>query len=300
MMFLKLLGISFLILISGCNSAKQKQVKLSSRENNVCKTLTGRVVVYAIFVDSRYTKPWTEFDINSTLDSIQIGMDWITQQAKANGVQLSIEVDYHKSTSGVVPINNDFSKKTLSATLFKKPLFSGIRDIYRWADKIALEAGKSLPRDSSMVIKTPNRANDRERLVARLRDIHKTDNVALMYFVNNYFSDELSVTFDINSSENIEFSIVSFKRPAVITHEFLHLFGAWDLYVTPFDHKRKAKKRKMQAMELFPNEIMAFTHRSLDSLEISQFTKYAIGWENEIDKKYSDLIIGKKLKPIKY
>lgn len=142
--------------------------------------------------------------------------------------------------------------------------------------------------------------NDRERLLARLRDIYKTDNVALMYFVNNYYSDEISVTFDATSSDNPEFSIVSFKNPSVIAHEFLHLFGAWDLYITPFDSHKETIRRKKQAMELFPDEIMAFAYRNIDSLNISQFTRYTIGWDNALEPKYSELILGKKLKPVKY
>jgi hypothetical protein len=290
--------IIFLIILFGCSSVKPLDVLLASKDNNVCKTLKGRVVVYAVFVDSRHTKPWTQYDIQSTLDSIQMGMDWIMQKAHMDNINLDIQIDYHKSAKGTIPIYNDFTKKTLSQTLFRGP--AGIKDVYRWADRIAYEAGKSLPKDTSSVIKTINKANDRERLIARLRDIYKTDNVALMYFINNYYLNEVSVTFDINSRENIEFSIVSFKKPAIIAHEFLHLFGAWDLYVTPFDNKRKEVKKKKQAMELFPNEIMAFAYRSLDSLEISHFTKYTIGWTNQLEKEHSDLILGKKLKPAKY
>lgn len=121
-----------------------------------------------------------------------------------------------------------------------------------------------------------------------------------MYFVNNYFTDEISVTFDSNGSDNPEFAIVSFKKPSVIAHEFLHLFGAWDLYITPFDNNKEAMKRKKQAMELFPNEIMAFDYRDIDSLNISQFTRYTIGWDRALDPDYSNLILGKKLKPLKY
>jgi hypothetical protein len=290
----------FLILINGCSFNKEIYVSVRSKQNNVCKILKGRVIVYAIFVDSKHSKPWTKYDINSTLDSLKIGMDWIMQKANADCIDLNIEIDFHKTAKGTIPIYNDFPRRTLSGTLYKTPLFSGIKDIYRWADKIAIEAGKSLPRDTSWIIRTQNKANNRERLVARLRDIHKTDNIALMYFINNYYAEEVSVTFDINSHENVEFSIVSFKKPAVIAHEFLHLFGAWDLYITPFDTKRSAIKKKKQAMELFPNEIMAFAYKDIDSLEIGQFTKYAIGWEKQLDKKYSDLILGKGLKPIKY
>jgi hypothetical protein len=292
--------IIFLVLCKGCITSKTQEVRFASRENNVCRTLKGKVVVYAIFVDSKYTSPWTRYDIDSTLDSLHKAMDWIMQKAQINDVNLYIEIDVHETAKGTIPIYNEFSKKTLSATLFKKPFPAGVRDIYRWADRIAAEAGKSLPRDTSSVIRTHNKANDRERLIARLRDIHRTDNIALMYFINNYYKEEISVTFDSNSAAHIEFSIVSFKKPAVMAHEFLHLFGAWDLYITPFDNKKKLIKKKKQAMELFPNEIMAFAYRDIDSLDISQFTRYSIGWEKQLDKRYSNLILGSKLKPLKY
>jgi hypothetical protein len=285
----------------GCMTIKEVPVHFASRDNNVCKVLKGKVVLYAIFVDSKHTGPWTTYDLTSTLDSIQIAMDWIMKIAHENDIALDIIVEHHKATNGSIPIYNDFSRKSLSATLFKMPLGSGVRDIYSWADKIATEAGKSLPPDTSLIIKTPNnRINNRERLIARLRDLHRTDNVALVYFINNYYMQDISVAFDTNSHSNVEFSIVSFKSPSVIAHEFLHLFGAWDLYITPFDKKKTDLKKKQLAMELFPKEIMAFAYRQLDSLEIGNFTKYAIGWEKQLDKKYSDLIIGKKLKPVDY
>lgn len=292
--------IVILIFVFGCSTSRQTTAKFASRENNVCKILRGNVVVYAIFVDSKYTNPWTEYDIKSTLDSIQLGMNWIMKNANSSGIPLNIKLEYHKTSEGIVPISGDFSKKTLSNTLYKVPLFSGIKDIYRWADKIAAEAGRSLPAENSVIVKTPIRLTDRERLIARLRDIYKTDNIALIYFINNYYSEEISLAFDINSTDKVEFSIISFKNPSVIAHEFLHLFGAWDLYITPFDKDRKVRKKKKLAMELFPNEIMAFAYRNIDSLEISQFTRYAIGWDNELDKKYSKLLLGKRIKPVKY
>lgn len=290
----------FCLLLFNCSVTRQVEVHLASRENNVCKLLIGNVVLYAIFVDSKYTKPWSEYDIRSTLDSIQKGMDWVIKKAKENNHFLSIEVSYHTSKNGSVPIYQDFSKKTLSATLFKLPVYSGIKDIYKWADRISAEAAKSLPKDTSVMVKTANNLQDRERLLARLRDIYKTDNIALMYFINNYYTNEVSVTLDTNNGAGVEFSVVSFKKPAVIAHEFLHLFGAWDLYITPFDNKKDKVERKKQAMELFPNEIMAFAYRNLDSLDVSQFTKYAIGWDKGLEPKYAKLLLGKKIKPARY
>lgn len=299
---LKILTIlTVLMTLGSCYAPKMtKIVSFNSINNNVCKKLNGNVIIYAIFVDSKYTNPWSEYDIKSTLDSINTAINWIEQKAGFDSIYLDIELDYHESKQGIVPIKNNFSKKTLHSTLYKKPLWSGVKDIYRWADKIAKEAGKSLPPDTSGMTNIKNDLKDRERLIARIRDIHRTDKVALMYFINNYYSDEISLTLDIHNDQNIEFSIVSFKNPSVIAHEFLHIFGAYDLYITPFDTKRKDKKKKSDLMELFPNEIMAYAYRDINKLEISEFTKYLIGWKNELSQKHQKMLLGKGYFTVKY
>lgn len=293
--------IFILALFNSCYTPSNlKTVRYPSIYNNVCKNLTGNVVLYAIFVDSKYTNPWSKYDIESTLDSINTSIRWIENKAAEDSIYLDIELEYHKTLQGRIPIKNDFSKKTLSNTLYKKPQWSGIRDIYKWADKIALEAGVSLPKDTSNITNIKNDLKTREKLVARQRDIYQTDKVALMYFINNYYTDEMSATFDVSNDNNIEFSVISFKNPSVIAHEFLHIFGAYDLYQTPFDVKKKALKKKDRLMEKFPNEIMAFAHRDINSLNISGFTKYMIGWEKELPDEYQRLILKRGFFTVKY
>lgn len=295
---MKILKLLLVILLTSCVS--QKEVLFGSRDNNVCKRLQGKVVFYAIFVDSRHIGPWSAFDITSTLDSISKSMNWIMENAKQDSIPLEILIDYHISPQGTIPIVSNFQRKTLSATLFRMPIHSGIKDVYKWADKTAAIAGKSFPADTSSIITTKNTINNRERLIAKLRDIHKTDNVALVYFINNYYQNEASVAFDTQSSSQVEFAIVSQKSPSIIAHEFLHLFGAWDLYITPFDDKRKQRKKKKLAMQYFPNEIMAFAYRNIENLEISDFTKYLIGWKHELSAEHSKIFMSRKFKPVKY
>jgi hypothetical protein len=290
----------FAVLLAGLFSClTSRQYAFKTRENNVCKKLEGKVVVYAIFVDSKETKPWTNFDIQSTLDSIQRAMNWLMDQAMAHRVALDIQVEHHKNAAGQIPLRFAFVRKTLSATLFTRPISRGIRDVDNWANTLARKAGKSLDIDTSEVVRTANKMNDRERLIARLRDIHSTDNVALMYFINNYHADEVSVAMHTGSDKNIEYAIVSHKSPSVIAHEFLHLFGAWDLYsshcnlCTPKRHIKRMNKK-------FPNEIMAFAYRDIDTLNISEFTKYCIGWNNKLDKRYSRVVLGRRLNPLVY
>ena len=279
-----------------------KTVGIAGVNNNVCKKLNGDVVIYAIFVDSKYTNPWTKYDIETTLDSIQTAINWITEKSTENSVSLNIRLEYHSTPQGTIPIKNDFSKKTLSNTLYKKPLWSGIKEVYKWADKIAMEAGKSLPKDTSRVTNIKNDLKTRERLIARLRDMYQTDKVALMYFINNYYTDEISVAFDKSSDTNIEFAIVSFKYPSAIAHEFLHLFGAADLYLTPFDVKKKEQKKKEKLIKMFPDEIMtmAAAYKDINKLNIGGLTKYLIGWDTKLSEEYQKLLLKKGYFAVKY
>jgi hypothetical protein len=266
--------------------------------NNVCKRLNGHVVLYAIFVDTRYTLPWSSYDITSTLDSIKRAMKWIEAQAAASGIPLTIDIQYYQN-KGMVPLKNDFPNRTLSGTLFNPIVPIGIRKLDRWADALAKKAGRTMPADTSKIVNTKNKLSDRERLIARIRDLNKTDNVVLMYFVNNYYKQEMSVSIHTDSFTDIEYSIVSFKDPSVIAHEFLHIFGALDLYINPFQPKKSQRKNK-RAMKEFPNEIMAFAYRDISELNISPFTKYLIGWSNQLDDKYKNLVLGHRAKAYKF
>lgn len=278
---------------------KNATYQIASVNNNTCKKLKDFVVVYVIFVDSKFTQPWTEYDMNSTLDSIKKAMTWVEGHAKNDSVFLDIQVVNHDNKN-IFPIDNKLQKKTLSATFFGTKSHVNIATIDKWADKIAAEAQKSLGPDTSKHTKTKNVPKDRVSLIARLRDIYKTDNVALFYCLNNFFTDEISLALHTGENISIEYSILSFKETSVIAHEFLHLFGAIDLYHTPFESNRKMIRRKNFVMKEFPNEIMAFPFRNIYSLEISPLTKYTIGWENTLDQKYAEMIAGRKIKIASY
>jgi len=291
----------FLLLITSCGRyqiIKYNTFHIATVDNNACKKLAGHVVLYAIFVDTRYTQPWSEYDIISTLDSINKAAQWLEKLAKENNIILDVDVKYHQNGK-IIPLVNNFPDKTLSRTLFSPVPSIGVPKLDRWSDRIARAAGPSLPKDTSKIVKTFNRLTDRERLIARLRDMYKTDNVAVMYFINDYYSEDISLAIHTGNSTSPEYVIVSFKRSAVIVHEFLHLFGALDLYISPFDRKKKSLKKKAEVMKLFPNEVMAFAHRPLDSLNISPLTKYLIGWDNELDEGIRQKVLG-KVKVVKY
>jgi hypothetical protein len=293
-----------LIVLTFCSCSKKfyrakGSQQIATVNNNVCKKLVGKVVLYAIFVDSRYTHPWTAYDISSTLDSVRKAMTWVTTKAKENNVDVSIEITFHQKDN-TIPIAQNLSENSLYETLFADGIIDGIDNLNFWANSVAKKAGLSFPKDTSSIAETKNEITNRERLIARLRNINSTDNVVIMYFLNSYHQDDISLAMFTGSSEETEFSIVTFKQPAVIAHEFLHIFGALDLYMSPFDKKKRALKSKLKIMEYYPKEIMAFTDRSIEKLDISPLTKYLIGWTPELDDKAKTLLFGKKMKIYKY
>lgn len=291
---LLLLGL-FLAALPGC-APHNTTYALPTVNNNVCKRLQGHVVYYAVFVDTKTTAPWSTHDIASTMDSIRVAMDWVEAQAAQRGISLKIDVVAHQQ-NGILPVRAEIGRKGVQATLLSP---SGARAIDRWADKAGRLAAMDFPPDTARITRTKNAPTNTERLIARLRDVYKVDDVALFYMLNNYYREDASVVLHAGENDAVEYGVQSFKSPSVIAHEFLHLFGALDLYMTPFDKARAARKRKAYAMKEFPDELMAFAQRDLDSLRIGALTEYLIGWRKELDPRYVRMITGKNVRVVKY
>ncbi len=258
-----------------------------AKNNNVCKELKGTVLLYIIFVDSDETFPWTEFDIETTLDSVNNATKWLKKQAKNSNIILNIKTDYYIGDE-ITTVDRDLPGESVKVSIMEPDLKQGIHELNYWADRIVREVGESLPTINKEGLTEIEKPRNKERLVAYLRDYYHVESVALFFMVNNYFKKDISVPINILTNDDVEFSIVSYKYSSDIAHNLLHLFGAADLYETPF---RRSKKKIEFAKEEFPSEIMHDPYgKSLDQLNISEFTKYLIGWNNNLESKYKTLL----------
>jgi hypothetical protein len=287
--------IAILGIIFTCTSSLSFQ-KVDYREamnKNVCKDLRNDVLLYFIFVDSKETAPWSEFDIKSTIDSMATARKWLMEQAARNNVPLNIKTDYYIGKE-FSTISRNLPFGTVEKTAVTPNLRKGLQSLNDWADQIARKAGSTfniIQKDGIPEIKFPR---NKERLVAYLRDEYHVESVALLFFVNNYYRTDISLPINTMSTDDIEFAIVSYKYPSEIAHNVLHLYGAADIYPTLL--RRNGKKAK-ELEAKFPNEIMRDPYaKNIRELEISDYTKYLIGWDTNYKQEYSEYYTDKNKK----
>ncbi len=287
--FLRTIFLFFVIILQSSFSLKRIDYRDGIR-NNVCKELKDDILVYFIFVDTRTTAPWTEFDIRSTLDSMDVAVRWLEKQAKQANINLSIRTDYYIG-SEYTTIKKNLSENSVEKTATTPNIKKGLESLNKWSDGIAARVGKDMDittKDGIPEIKNPR---NKERLIAHLRDEYHTESVALLYLVNNYYKSDISLAVNQLNTNDIEFTITSYKYPATIAQSIISLFGGADMYKSIY--RRNDKKIRL-AQGYFPDDIMQDTFgRNINNLTISSFTKYLIGWSSELEVEYSTLLTDK-------
>ena len=277
----------FLVLFAATSASAPSLDFSLGRHNNVCKDLKNDVLLYFVFVDTRTTSPWTEFDILTTIDSIQVAARWLEAQAKKQNVPLNIKTDYYIGDE-FTTIERNLPKNSINEIIEKQNLREGMISINRWGDYVSKIIGESLYIKEKDGIPLQKRPTNKERLIAFLRDEYQVESVAMLLMINNYFRSDISLSINTLNNEDVEFSVVSYKYPSEIAHSFLHLYGAADLAET---HLRRSPKKIHLAKQAFPEDIMSDVYaRSLSKLEIGDFTRYMIGWTEELDDEYEPLL----------
>lgn len=286
MVYYKRLFLLTLILLISASFAPRKIDYRNAMFKNVCKDLKHDVLLYYIFVDTKSTAPWTEFDIQSTIDSVRVAILWLQEQAMKENIPLKIKSDYYIGPE-YSTVNRNLPQPSVVGSVTEPNLKNGLKNINSWADAIAKRVGTTLnipAKDGIPEVKNPR---NKERLIAYLRDTYQVESVALIFMVNNYFKTDISIQINTFDTEDVEFAVVSYKYPAEIAHNFLHLYGAADMYETPF---RRNDGKIEQLRSLFPNEIMQDPYaKKISTLDMSSYTKYLIGWKTDYDKVYEPL-----------
>ncbi len=310
----KLLSILLVILLNSCyvnyhyesKSHDNRPISIQGKSANICKELKGNTILYIIYVNDKSSKFWNDFDLEQSKHAIKTAEKWINKEAKENDISLNLKVVYHSLEDSIKPIAANLTYKSVNHHLFYAE--KGIEKIHKWSHKISKLANSDLRKTHEYI---PKEIKGRDDLIYNLRKIHKTDNIALMFVLNNPIREESSVTFHnqntFSNKNSSEYTIISqSKKPTVFAHEFLHLFGAVDFYNVNYQsikidkelRKRYGRKyasvgassnNKTYILREYPNSIMKNINlEELDSLEITPITQYLIGWKEKEEVSIKD------------
>lgn len=267
------------VIISSCSTSSKIHDHSLSRNRNVCKKLSGKVLVYVVFVNTKGFPKWNDTTIRTTLSLYKDAAGWAEKQAEKNNIKLAIQI---KSPSPNAAVDSDFPVKNVSSMpIFEK---NTLKKLNEWTNGVVKKIGGNMsdkkPNDSLPSVVNPK---DAERLIARLRNHYDTESVALFFATNHTGTNEIGIPLNTVNNEDIERVINSYKNASIIAYELLTLFGAEKLFYSKYGH---SKKYAEFAAKEFPNDLMTDPFYDLNKANIGQFTKYLIGWSNEIDKQY--------------
>lgn len=236
-------------------------------------------MVYVVFVNTKGFPKWNDTTIRTTLSLYKDAAGWAEKQAEKNNIKLAIQI---KSPSPNAAVDSDFPVKNVSSMpIFEK---NTLKKLNEWTNGVVKKIGGNMsdkkPNDSLPSVVNPK---DAERLIARLRNHYDTESVALFFATNHTGTNEIGIPLNTVNNEDIERVINSYKNASIIAYELLTLFGAEKLFYSKYGH---SKKYAEFAAKEFPNDLMTDPFYDLNKANIGQFTKYLIGWSNEIDKQY--------------
>jgi len=213
-------------------------------------SLNGKTYVLTIFISE------TDWDYKEKLklyDKVKEAQNWLISQAKTYkktiefsggnfGLNKTIIVDNIVSGtgSGKEPVD-------LVSKILKKVGYSSNLQFVDWVKK-------NTDCTNSLVLLIANKAG-RGYSMEYSNGMEKEK-----YFLEGCL---LYKKYDENSS----------LASSSIAHEFLHLFGAWDLYQT-FE---QSKEKEDKARKIYPDDIMLRTSYNINELKIDKLTAWLVG-----------------------
>lgn len=277
------------IIVSNCSST----VSLDNRifkDRNLCKKLTGEVLIYTIFVDDRKKAPWTTEEMNSFKSSVNQAANFILNESSSVGVNLSFNQQYQEKA-----IVKGLPGKTVAGTREMLGSLSTMEKINKHYDGIAKMCG-SLIGQKETVTPFVKRVNNKERLVAKIRNAYQVESVVLIFANKPDYNDsktkpedyltDLNINFQMNliSNDDIEYIVTTKDNPTAIAGDILTLFGASPLV---FQENKKNTEEISYVKSNFPKDVMANPLGKIEDLNIGSYTSFLIGWHNNYEETYN-------------
>jgi hypothetical protein len=242
MLFWRILLISTLFGMPACMLANGNENKGSAQ------TLRGKIFVYSIFVNIP-RGVWTDDQTKEALDCQKKALQWLKSQANNYHVKVSFET---KVTDAPVTIDSILSFRGNGYDKWVRDIFSKTK--FKTPDGFADWVKNNTDCTSSLfLVYTCKRGRS--------------------YAVSSNFTAEGATLYFSDINSNI-------LRPAVVAHEVLHLFGAWDLY------QDYVKDREALISLYFPKDIMLREDYYVNDCKIEKLTAWLVGLTSEYHDYY--------------
>jgi hypothetical protein len=220
------------------------------------KDLNGEVLTLYVFLETT-ANPWTEEEKQVKLNELSIAQQWLITQANSWDVPLEFST---KPLGKAAPLQleniptgtGSGSERTdWAMEILKKSGYRNARQAYR---KISRQTGF----DNIQLI-----------IFTKAGGISYAMRYAKNFRKRKFFMESVLLYQRYDNDAPMPVS-------AILAHEILHLYGAWDLYTT----YAQTADRHQKAQELFPDDIMLRVGYELNHLKVGDLTAWLVGWNN--------------------
>lgn len=230
-----------------------KYIYRPSYNAGTCRTLSGDVYMLNIYVDDDESS-WTYSEAEAFQNkAISPDLSFLAEQAVKWGTVLDFQAAMYVTDA----------EKNISVK-YNGSIATGFDGVYTSGEDILNSVSKSMGFSNA------------SELYKSMQELSGVDQVAILLLVNKDGRSYSSIQYLADRNTEIECSVVFSSlhgdETSSINHEFLHLFGAEDLYEdkSTGENSGRAAIAKMH----YPNDIMLVG----SSKSIGAYTAYAVGW----------------------
>ncbi len=237
---------------------------LTARSQNIdkwhdgsAKQLNGISLSLICFI-STPNNPWPTEMKKEIIYSIEESNNWIQNQAKNYNVNLSMKYKYLNDSEDILfdTIESGFASGD-----------ERVDWIYRTMKKLDYKNSRQAYRKLS---RKYNSKNIQVIVIANSVGRPYSMRYAKGFSKKKYFLEGVIIF-------NKYLNDAPMPVASTLTHEILHIYGAWDLYKT----YAQTSQRQEKARELYPNDIMLRVDHNINTLQIDKLTAWLIGWNQD-------------------
>lgn len=222
-------------------------------KSKLYQSLIGDVYTFYVFIDTKEDY-WEDGEKEFYLNQLELSQEWLVEEASYYDMELEFINDRFYQNGETVYLekltNRQYSRNSINNVL----------------NELGYDNFKELMDNSNF--------NFEEKKLKFLFFVKSQDR---SHAYNRFSNGEVDLAV-IYCRSSYGMRVDNF----VISHEILHLFGAWDLY----QGKSQPPEIAQKAMDLYPSSIMINTKRHKEELEVDDLTAWRVGWHYEFKEEY--------------